>query len=154
MTWRGAREQNVDYFDDILGDHKNAGVFDGMGIDDYDRVQQSIGPEGVKVRMNCRSCNNTMNVLLTWEELYYVGSNGGGKPLVLPAGWFKSEENMDCYVRLPCGKCGKDHGGFAPHFTPDEARGLIQQAANSGFITPQQVAQWKQKIAMYRGAAG
>jgi len=152
MTWRGAREQNVDYFDDILGDNKNTGVFDGMGIDDYDRVKQEIAPDGVHVGLNCRVCNKRSRVTVSWEELFYVGSNGGGQPLVLPAGWFKSDENMDCYVQLQCGRC--HNMGFAPHFTPDEARGLIKQAANSGFVTPQQVAQWKQKIAMYRGAAG
>jgi hypothetical protein len=152
MTFRGAREQSVDYFDDILGNNRDAGVFQGLGIDDYDRVQQQIAAEGVTVGMNCRSCNKRSTVTVTWEELYYVGANGGGQPLVLPAGWSKSDENLDCYVQLQCGRC--HNMGFAPHFTPDEARALIQQAANSGFVNPQQVAAWKQKIAMYRGAAG
>lgn len=154
MTYRGAREAGVDYFDDVLGDNKTAGVFQGMGINDYDRMDQSINPDGVTVRMNCRACNKRGDVTVSWEELYYVGSNGGGQPLVLPQGWSKSDENLDCYVRLPCGRCREAHGGFAPHFTPDEAKSLIQQAANSGFINQQQVGTWQRKIQMYRGAAG
>lgn len=155
MVWRGARERGVDYFDDIMGENVDHGMFTGMGSADHDRVQQKISKGGVSILMNCRFCGKRAEVEIPWEELFYVGANGPGKPLVTPEGWFKSDTNLDLYTLMRCeyGKCGGERG-YAPHFTPDEARSLVGQAVASGFISQQQLAQWNHKLRMYQGAAG
>lgn len=154
MMHKGSRIENADYFDDILGDNNpNAvGVFQGMGMTDFENIKQKIGPEGVILNMNCRHCNWPTVVTVEWEELYYIGLNGPGKPLVLPRGWVRSDQNMDCYVQLQCGRC--HNAGLNPHFSPDEARQLVNQAVQSGFITKQTAQAWQQKAAMYARAAG
>jgi hypothetical protein len=150
MVHRGPRVDGGDYFDDILGDHKGAGIHEGMGLDDYDRVSEQLTADGIAIsQLSCRACGNHADMEVTWEELFYVANNGPGKPLVLPQEWKRSEKNMSCYLQIHCPKCSD--GYYAVHFTPDEAKKRLAQAAESGFITQELAQQWAQKIAMYTG---
>jgi hypothetical protein len=150
--YKGARVPGGDYFDDVLGDNREAGIHKGMGLDDFDRVSEELTPDGVAMsQLSCRACGNHADLEVTWEELFYVANNGPGKPLVLPQGWARSERNMSCYFQVKCPKCSD--GYYAVHFTPDEAKSRLAQAANSGLVTEQQAAAWAQKIAMYTGQA-
>jgi hypothetical protein len=147
--YRGAREQGVDYFDDVLGNNQEAGVLGGAGLDFQDRVTEKITPEGVVIeQLCCRQCGRQRNMTIPYQELYFVAHNGPGKPLILPQGWFRSEVNMTCYVAVPCGACGAPEG-YAVHYAPEEAAKLVGQAQRSGFIPPQTMAQWQQTLASY-----
>ena len=148
--YQGARIPGGDYFDDVFGDHKSAGIHEGMGLADYDRIQQQLTPTGVMCsQLSCRACGNHADLEVSWEELFYVANNGPGQPLVLPQGWARSEQNMSCYFQHSCPKCGD--GYYAVHFTPDEAKRLLKQAADSGLITRDQAAQWDARVASVTG---
>jgi hypothetical protein len=148
--WKGAREQGVDYFDDILENNDKAGILEGGGLDDHDRVREKFTEEGVAVQMNCRMCGQGAVVTLEWMELFIVGTNGAGAPLLLPKGWQYSANNATCYCQIRCrGRCG-GQGYVAPHVTPDEARRHVNAAVNRGMIPPQAIAQWKQGVDMAR----
>jgi hypothetical protein len=129
----------------------DAGILEGMGRTDYDRVTQQITPDGVMVsQLSCRACGRKKNLLISYEELFYVANNGPGKPLILPDGWARSETNMSLYVQLQCGKC--ENGVYAVHFTPEDAQNLLRQAEQAQYINRPMVLQWAQKINQYAGA--
>ncbi len=144
MQHQGSRIAGADYFDDYA--ENDAGILKGMGLNDYDRVTQTVTEDGVLVtQLSCRGCGRKRNLTISWEEMFYVANNGPGKPLILPDGWARSDENMDLYVQMPC-SCGNVNGFYAVHFSPDEARKLLAQAAESGLVNQQMVAQWAAQI--------
>jgi len=145
--FRGKRETGVDYFDDVLGE--TGGIHDGRGLEDFEGVKERIVNEGLQLQMKCRLCGKAHNVVLEWEELFVVGSNTPGTAPLLPPRWQYSENNQDAYTALQCSRC---HGpGLAPHMTPDEARKVVNQGLSRGFVNPQAVNAWKQRVAMARG---
>lgn len=154
--YRGARVPTGDYFDDIVNPSHDGGVLGGMGLDDYDRVSRRLTDEGVEIeQLSCRVCGKKANLVVTWEELFYISRNGPGQPVILPKGWRRSEQNMTCYIMVRCngGRCSD--GYYAVHFTPDQANQMLLQAGNSGLITRDQVQRWMEKaqrIAAQQGA--
>lgn len=149
-VFRGKRVQGGDYFDDIQGDYGDHGVFNGMGIADYDSVREKVTDEGLKVLLNCRSCNKRAEMTIGWEEMYVISQNRPGQRLVLPADWQYSQNNGTCFTQQRCSKCGEP--GFAVHVTPQEATQRIQQGVQAGFVTKQDANEWARKVAAYRGA--
>jgi hypothetical protein len=134
-----------DMFDDIVGDNDQAGIYDGQGIRHYEGLQERTTPEGPAAKLVCRLCGKEVVLTPEWEEIFYVAQNGPNRPLVLPAGWWRSDTNFDCYTSQRCPRCGED--GIHIHYDPEDARTLINQAMQMGFVTMPQVQQWKQKIA-------
>jgi hypothetical protein len=146
--FKGSREQGVDYFDDVLGNNDDGGILQGLGLNDFDSVRERVAPQGIVIdQASCHRCGHKKNLEITWEELFYVSQNRPGGPLMLPEGWSRSDQNMTCYIQLKCPKCSE--AGFAVHYTPDEARNRLRQAADSGFVNEPMAQQWAQKIAMY-----
>ena len=47
MVHQGARVPGGDYFDDILGDHRDAGIHQGTGLDDHDRISEQLPADGI-----------------------------------------------------------------------------------------------------------
>lgn len=151
--FKGSRDPGVDYFDDVLR-KDDAGVFGGLGIEDYDGLKEEISPEGLKIRMNCRSCGKEHDVTLEWQELYIAGTNGlPGASLLLPNGWQYSQNNGKLYpANIKCSKC--PDGFLCPQITPDEARARVNDALSQNLIDPNLLAQWKQQVTMYRQQRG
>jgi hypothetical protein len=146
--YKGPREEGVDYFDDVLGDNEEAGVLEGGGLRDYDRVREKISPEGLNAEMQCRLCGKRASVTLEWLELFVCGSNGPGQPLIMPKGWQYSQNNGTMFCAIRCGKCSD--GGYYPHVTPDEARRYVNAAVARGFVSQQALQQWKAGVDMAR----
>lgn len=150
--FKGARVQGGDYFDDVFRGNDKAGVFEGIGVDDYENVKETVDQDGLQVRMNCRVCNQAANVTLEWMELYIVGSNGQGLSLLVPTGWAYSPNNASLYpANIPCGKC---RAPLCPQITPDEARSRVNDALGRGLIDQAQVRQWQAACAGYRQQQG
>lgn len=140
--------EKVDMFEDIMN-ADDAGSLEGLGRKDYDSIRES-GPskDGIQLVLNCRRCNKRHGVLIEWKELFWVGSNGAGQPLLLPPGWMYSPRNGSAFPNLTCSKCGNE--GIAPHYTPQRAAALIKQADTN--IIPRKVLQgWAQEVARARG---
>lgn len=156
--YKGKRIADAEYFDDVItrggvGGTGNAGVLSGMGLDDFDNIQESVQTDGVKVEMNCRFCNSKRGVVLEWPELYQVGSNGPNLPVLLPKGWQYSQNNGTTVFIHACPSCGKREG-IAIHMTPDEARRHVQSGAEAGLIHPQQLQKWKMAVQQFRQQYG
>lgn len=144
----GVRSEGADYFDDVLEAEENAGsggILDSAGLRDYDNIKTSVEQAGLKVRMNCRNCNDTRNVYLEWMELMQIAGNSQGAPIVLPAGWRFSQNNHTTYQPLPCPRCGKPES-FSVHITPDDARKHVQQGIDAGFIDPRKAEHVRQQV--------
>lgn len=143
MTYKGKRIEEAEYFEDVLNgaDH---GILKGAGLADYDSIKETIEKEGVHVVLNCRLCNSKRGIILEWPELYWVGSNGPGMPLLLPQGWALSQNNGTAVLQAQCPRCGKP--GLAVHVTPEEARRNIQSAVNSGLLEPRQLEMLKHAV--------
>jgi len=148
--FKGSRDAGVDYFDDVLT--KDAGgVFEGLGLDDYEGVRETVNADGLKISMNCRKCNKPREVTLDWQELFLVGSNGPGFALLKPDGWEYSQNNGKLYpasVRCNCGE------PLCPQITPDEARERVNQAVQQGLVARGALQQWGQQVALYRQRNG
>jgi len=150
---KGARVEGADYFDDF-GTRQNregGGILSGLGQDDFESVQETIGGEGLQVKMNCRLCGKQHVVTLEWEELFVVGTNGPGVAPLIPTGWQYSENNGACYpAMINCAKCGED-GGLCPMVTPQEARDRVNEAVGRGAIPVGAIQMWKQRVSGFRG---
>lgn len=150
--FRGAREPNVDYFDEFFEADNNPagqGILKGGGLGQYENLREAMSPEGLNIKMACRKCGKDHMVTLEWEELFVCGANSPDSGLLLPSGWRYSENNGSLYPELRCSKCGADEA-LCPHVTPDECRRHVNAALSRGFIDPRAVQMWKQKIDMYR----
>jgi len=149
--FKGARVEAGEYFDEIM--KKDAGgVFEGLGIDDYEGVKETVNGDGLQIRMNCRQCNKQHDVTLEWQELFLVASNTPGRSPILPNGWAYSQNNGKVYpANIPCSKCGQP---LCPQVTPDEARERVNQGVSQGLIPPQSIQQWGQQVALYRQQHG
>jgi len=148
--FKGSRVEEADYFDDVLT--KDAGgVFEGLGIDDYESVRESVSADGLKISMNCRKCNKPRDVTLDWQELFLVGSNGPGLTLLKPNGWEYSQNNGKLYPATVQCSCG---GPLCPQITPDEARERVNQAVQQGLVSRQSLQQWGNQVALYRQQHG
>ena len=144
--YKGSRVEGGEYFDDLLGDNDSAGIYQGMGLANFESVKERITPGGPANKLQCRLCGNEVILTPEWEEIYYVSQNGPHQPaIVLPQGWQRSEVNYDCFNEVACPKCGGK--GLAIHYDPEDARRLVKQAIQMGFINPQQEQQWRQRIA-------
>jgi hypothetical protein len=141
--FRGKREENVDYFDDILG--QTGGIHEGRAMNEFETVQEKIAPDGLQIAMSCHLCGKKALVTLEWEELYVVGANGPGAAPVLPQNWQYSDNNADAFIAIRCPKCGAD-AGIVPHMTPEDARTAVNTAQSRGFIRPDAAAVWRQKV--------
>lgn len=148
MHHRGPRVEGAEYFDD-MENANSGGVLGGIAEAQFDSVAQQVSKDGLQVNMSCRLCGRPVAVIVTWEELFVIGSNGPGLRLVMPAGWAYSQANGTLYPQLPCGKCAE--GVICPHFTPDEARALVNQANAAGWISPAQTQAWGAKVAAIQG---
>jgi phage FluMu protein Com len=141
MTYRGRRENGVDYFDDILG-QDDAGALEGLGRADFDRLREKYDQTGLQVNVNCRFCNKGHLLTVEWPELYVIGLNRPGRPPALPQNWQYSQNNGSAFLQLRCSRC--HNPGIAVHVTPDEARRHIKKAVDSGLVSQgllQQLAQ-------------
>ncbi len=148
---KGARVNGADYFDDIA-QREDAGVFGGLGVEDYEGVKESIDESGLVIRMNCRSCGKQHDVTLEWKELFMVGSNGPGLSPLMPPGWQYSDNNGKLYpANIPCSKCSNL---LCPQVTPDEARDRVNDAVSRGMVPIQALAGWKHQVDMYRSQRG
>lgn len=149
--FNGARHQGGDYFDDIAN-REDAGVFGGLGVEDYEGTKESISSDGLEVKMNCRSCGKEHKVTLEWMELYICGTNMPGAALLKPRGWEYSSNNSKLYpMNVPCSKCGER---LCPQVTPDEARQRVNDAVSQGLVPMQALAGWKHQVDMVRGQQG
>ena len=137
--FRGQREQNVDYFDDIMGDNSPPPIFDGSidgsggGIRNYDGMRSTPSAAGMEVLMHCRVCPLENRILIPWEELFIVGH--APRSGLLPQGWAKSEVNMAPYPETQC-SC---RALCAPIIPPDWAMAKVNAALHSGLITQQKL---------------
>jgi hypothetical protein len=147
----GARVDGAEYFDDIA-DRNDAGIYAGAGVDDYEGLKETVGPEGMQITMNCRKCNKQHQVTLEWQELFLVGNNGPGKSPLVPTGWAYSPNNHDLYPKtVRCSKCAEP---LCPHVTPQEARDRVNDAASRGLIPREALAQWTGQVNAYRAQNG
>jgi len=138
-------EPQWDLFEDIVGDNNQAGIYDGQGIRHFENVRENVTAEGPDNKLSCRLCGKEVILTPSWEEIFYVAQNGPNQPLVLPGGWRRSDRNYDCYHSRGCPRCGEE--GIHVHYDPQDARLLINQAVQMGFVTMPQIQAWKQKIA-------
>lgn len=134
--FRGQREHNVDYFDDIMGDNSAPAIFDGGvakqgGIRNYDGIQEKTTAAGVEVMMHCRACNLENKISIPWTELYIVAH--APQSGLLPQGWRRSDVNMAPYPETfcPCRTL------CAPIVQPDWAARKVDSALRAGLITHQ-----------------
>jgi len=140
-----------DYFDDFddVSDREGGGVFGGgLGRTEFESLKERVGPGGITVGMQCRRCGKDAAAEISWYELYVIGSNGPNIRPLLPEGWARSDNNMAAYPVLQHQGCG---GPICPMFTPDEAREAIGRAVQAGYVTQDQLQQWREAVARYRG---
>lgn len=152
-VFRGPRDPGVDYFDDYTGGtNDDGGVFEGGGIKDYENLRESVGPDGVKIRINCRKCNKGHDLTIEWQELFVVGSNGPGKTMLPPSGWQYSENNGTLYpANVHCSKCREP---LCPQVTPDEARQRVNDAVSRNLIPMGQAKAWADEVSAWRARNG
>ena len=149
MKYTGSRVDGAEYFDDIVDQHEDAGVFQGLGAEDYEETKETVTADGLKVSMNCRVCGRRHDVTLEWRELYLVGANGPSLPLLKPQGWDYSPNNGKLFpVTVHCAKCSNL---LCPQVTPDEARNRVNDAISQGLLPREQAQQWAAQVAQYRG---
>ena len=149
--FKGARIQGGDYFDDIA-QRDDAGVFSGLGVEDYESIGEQMSNEGLVIRMNCRACGKQHDVTLEWQELFICGTNVPGAALLKPTGWEYSANNAKLYPNnIPCSKCGQ---ALCPQITPDEARQRVNDAVQRGLVSMQAIATWKNQVDMIRAQRG
>jgi hypothetical protein len=151
--YKGKRIGDAEYFDDILnnggvGGLGNAGILGGMGLDDYDSVREKIEVDGLLVQINCRFCNRERAITVEWPEMYQIGSNAPGLPVLMPRGWQFSPNNGTAFLAQRCPACGQP--GLTLHMTPDEARRHVEHAVHATIIPPQAIASWRQHIEALR----
>jgi len=149
---RGARVEGADYFDDHgTGSSNEGGVFKGLGHDNFESVHEELQQEGLALRYPCHVCGQDMPLVVDWEELFVIGTNGPNVAPLLPQGWVYSANNAACYPGqvqgLNCRKCSSPPGVM---LTPDECREYVNQALGQGLIDRNQLAQWQQKAQLYR----
>lgn len=145
---KGSRIADADYFDDRLED-RDGGVLSSEGLNDYDSVKSKLTSAGYEVLRNCTHCGTKRKITIEFDELFKVGMNRQGRPVMLPADWEFSPNNGTAFVSLPCNSCGEH--GLAVHVTPDEAKKVYTSAADSGLIKPREVQQHQQQMAAMRG---
>lgn len=134
----------------------NGGIHGGGALNRYEGVRTVMTQEGVAHEMSCRSCGNRARLILDWDELITVGSNGPGISPLAPAGWFYSPANGGLVVMQRCPKCGADgadqnHFGFYVVYQPEEARKAVQTGMQRGFI-PRQL--YEAKMMQIQAARG
>jgi hypothetical protein len=151
MSFQGSRVDGGEYFDDVTG-RDDAGVFHGLGAEDYEGIKETLGPDGLTVTMNCRVCGKAHAVTLEWMELFVVGTNGPQVAPMLPRGWAYSDANGKAYPNhIPCSKC---QAKLCPMVTPEEARQHVNDALSRGLVQMGAVQQWQQSANMYRQQGG
>lgn len=138
-----------DTFTDVFSDD-SGGSLESPGLRDYDNVQQTIEPDGLKVAISCRLCGRKHELTLEWHELYVIGSNKPGTVPIMPRDFRRSEQGT-AYTQYNCTKCANP--GITVHITPDEAARHINTAVQSGFVSPQQAQTWGQQVMQARGQA-
>jgi hypothetical protein len=149
--FKGSRIHGGDYFDDIAS-REDAGVFSGLGVEDYEGIGEQMSDDGLVIRMNCRGCGKQHDVTLEWMELYICGTNMPGASLLKPRGWEYSQNNAKLYPNnIPCSKCSDK---LCPQITPDEARQRVNDAVQRGLVPMQALAGWKHQVDMVRGQQG
>lgn len=151
---KGKRIQGAEYFEDVIdsggvGGLGNAGILQGMGLDDYDSIREKVQADGLNVEINCRFCNGKRGIVLEWPELYQIGSNAPGAPVLVPRGWQFSPNNGTALFLHRCPACSQQQG-LTIHITPDEARRHVSSAVAAGLIPPSQLNQWKAQVAQLR----
>jgi len=147
--YRGNREPNVDYFDDIMGDNSVPTIFSGSGMEQLESIQATSNPQGVMVDMMCRppGCGKPVKILLEWPELF-IAAHAPATGIV-PYGWERSEENMMPYPRMNCSRCGNL---IAPMVPPQWAKRQVDSALEAGLITQEEllanpvVQQWYAEV--------
>ncbi len=133
-VWQGSREPNAEYFDDVMGNNEDTGIFTGSdGMQDYDGLKPSKTREEVTVKMHCRMCNNGLVVGIEWPELYLIATSP--QTGLLPRGWQRSAKNAAAFPADI--KCGGPCGGAAIPLMvpPDWAKQQIANAINQNLIT-------------------
>ena len=139
-VWRGARQEGVDYGDDIMSDN-SGGIFeDSDGLVDYDSVKSRKTREGIEVEAHCRFCNKGCQLTIEWPELFVVAQVPATD--LLPRNWTKGEENPAPYPDAHC-SCGNGpNNGLLPIFiAPDWAEKELASAIRSNLVTPEQMMQ-------------
>lgn len=157
--FNGAREQGVDYFDDMAeGAPGEGGVFKGLGHDATERVTQQLTPQGLAIQMPCLACSAGHGITIDWEELFYVASNGPGLSPLLPEGWgYSNVNNMAFPANLYCRASSgapENLRRIAPQVSPEEAAECVQQGIAQSFIHPAQMQRWQAQVQMYRQRHG
>jgi len=144
---KGARVENGDYFDDRLTS-KDGGILQSDGLTDYDGIDTKLTENGYEVTRNCSACGVKRKITLEFHEMFQVGSNRPGIPVLLPKDWEFSPNNGTAFVNLPCNHCGQK--GLAVHVTPQEAQKVYTSAADSGLIPKAAIMQHQQQMLMMR----
>jgi hypothetical protein len=137
--FRGQRERNVEYFDDIMGDNSPPALFEGSidqsggGMRNYDEAKSEVTAEGIEVQMHCRACPLENKILIPWSELFIVGHAPTSG--LLPREWKKSDVNMAPYPETYCA-C---RTLCAPIIPPDWAARKVEAALRAGLVSQQQL---------------
>lgn len=150
--FRGSRHEGGDYFDDMLGDNSQAGVFEGAGgLGGYENIKETLTKDGLRIQMSCRKCNREALVTVEWPELFIIASNGPTVPLIKPRGWAYSQNNGMLYPENVL--CTKDGEPLCPQLSPDEARAHVNAAVSRGLISMAQASAWRAEVAQYQAQA-
>jgi hypothetical protein len=132
----GPRIDNVDYFDDIMGDNSAPAIFDGQGFQQYERVQATPNKNGIMILMPCRACGRDKRIDITWPEVFIVAH--APRTNIIPNGWDKSQINQAPYPKLSCDSCQALCG---PIIQPDWAMQRIDGALRAGLVSPEALQQ-------------
>jgi ribosomal protein L37E len=145
-------KDDYDDFQDVIYRSDGApegGSLAGFGLNQFeDTRDRGIRAEGDVTEEACRSCGRDTRITTEWEELFYIAQNGPNRPLVLPAGWQRSEKNMDVFETLQCPRCG--NASLHIHYNPEKAQRLLHDGYQKGFISDSQIEHWKAKIRGFR----
>jgi len=147
--YRGARQEGADYFDDVVDAQEGGGVFKGgTGLGGYEgKVREEITPEGVVYRgVRCEGCGLARDVWVTYQELFFLAQNGPNRPLILPENWGYSDQEADFELKAACPKCSSV---FELHVELEEARNRFNQGFQNGYIPPQVLEGWKQRVLQF-----
>jgi len=128
---RGARNERCDYFDDVMSDNKQHGIFAGEGIEDFEGLKVEPQADGISCGMHCRGCSAQADVVLSWPEIWVIGTYQYHN--MLPQDWSYSQTNQAAFpANTRCPRCDFN---LVVHIKPMWAKAQIDEALRTGLVS-------------------
>jgi len=139
-------------YDEDLPD-QNFGALGGLGTEAFEKITNSVAPDGLHTRCYCEFCGTKNEIISSWPEVI-VGSLS-----LVPPDWYVDRGNGALYPRVGCANngCRREIGiRYAPqelarYVASGLGSNVVYLAPNQPPATPQQVEGFKQQMLQAAG---